>query len=129
MYSLTTQYRTIVNKSTSNIPLSSCLGDALIHASFPLILYGAGLFHPLMLLAPLANYTFLRCVGGETENEKNQEEKYLITDAKKWRGLRRYQIEKNSFWPGLIEVKNHWTWIVVAAGVVGVGAEWAVRRL
>lgn len=82
-----------------------------------------------MLLAPLANYAFLRYVGGETENEKNQEEKYLIIDAKKLRDLRRYQIEKNSFWPSLIEVKNHWTWIVVAAGVVGVGAEWAVRRL
>lgn len=104
------------------------LGDALIHASFPLILYGAGIFHPLMLLAPLANYAFLRYVGGDGQNEKSQEERYEERDLKKAKDLKSYKMEKNSFWPRVEEWKNEWAWIVVGTGVVGVLGEWSVRK-
>ncbi|KAF7865916.1 hypothetical protein EAF04_006080 [Stromatinia cepivora] len=104
------------------------LGDTLIHTSFPLILYGAGLFHPLMLLAPLANYAFLRYVGGDTQNEKNQQERYEAKDLKKLEDFRGYKIEKNSVWPGVEELHNGWLWSVVAAGAVGVLGEWGVRN-
>ncbi|KAI9641229.1 hypothetical protein NHQ30_010029 [Ciborinia camelliae] len=98
------------------------LGDALIHASFPLILYGAGLFHPLMLLAPLANYAFLRYIGGDRENERSQEARYEVTDPRKLKDFKRYQREKNSFWPGVEELQNRWTWIVVAIGAAGMSS-------
>ncbi|KAF7879717.1 uncharacterized protein EAF02_007887 [Botrytis sinoallii] len=104
------------------------LGDALIHASFPLVLYGAGIFHPLMLLAPLANYAFLRYVGGDGQNEKSQEERYEERDLKKAKDLKSYQMEKNSFWPRVEELKNEWTWIVVGAGVAGVVGEWGFGK-
>jgi steroid 5-alpha reductase family enzyme len=41
------------------------LGDALVHFSFPLWTLGAGIFTPWQLLGPIANYTFLRSVGGD----------------------------------------------------------------
>ncbi|KAF7889067.1 hypothetical protein EAF00_009367 [Botryotinia globosa] len=104
------------------------LGDALIHASFPLILYGAGIFHPLMLLAPLTNYAFLRYVGGDGQNEKSQEERYEEGDLKKAKDLKSYKMEKNSFWPRVEELKNEWTWIVVGAGIAGVVGEWGVGK-
>ncbi|KAJ8068221.1 hypothetical protein OCU04_003789 [Sclerotinia nivalis] len=104
------------------------LGDTLIHASFPLILYGAGLFHPLMLLAPLTNYAFLRYVGGDAQNEKNQEERYETRDLEKLKDFKRYKGEKNSVWPGVEELNNGWLWSVVAAGAVGVLGEWGVRN-
>merc|ERR1711981_1075508 len=48
------------------------LGDALIHASFPLLLYGSGMLHPLALLGPAANYVYLRYVGGDRQTETSQ---------------------------------------------------------
>ncbi|ESZ97211.1 hypothetical protein SBOR_2405 [Sclerotinia borealis F-4128] len=98
------------------------LGDTLLHASFPLILYGAGLFHPLMLLAPLANYTFLRYIGGQGENEVE------VKDSRKVKDLEKYKREKNSFWPGVDELHNEWTWTVVAIGAAGVFGEWGLRK-
>lgn len=81
-----------------------------------------------MLLAPLANYTFLRYIGGVEENEKSQEQRYEVKDLKKSRDLKRYKLEKNSFWPGVAELQNEWTWIVVAVGAAGVVGEWGVRK-
>ncbi|APA15192.1 hypothetical protein sscle_14g099620 [Sclerotinia sclerotiorum 1980 UF-70] len=105
------------------------LGDTLIHTSFPLILYGAGLFHPLMLLAPVANYTFLRYVGGDAQTEKYQEERYeKMGEEEKLGDFRGLKGEKNSFWPGVQEWDNGWLWGVLGVGVVGVLGEWGVRK-
>ncbi|QSZ37713.1 hypothetical protein DSL72_008812 [Monilinia vaccinii-corymbosi] len=104
------------------------LGDTLLHAAFPLILYAAGLFHPLMILAPLANYTFLRYIGRDGQNDRGQEERYEVKDLRKSKDLKKYKMEKNSFWPGAAEVQNGWTWIVVAVGAAGVVGEWGIRR-
>lgn len=41
------------------------LGDALCHFAFPLWNYGSGIFSPWQLLGPVANYIFLRGVGGD----------------------------------------------------------------
>lgn len=41
------------------------LGDALCHFAFPLWNLGAGLFSPWQLLGPVANYLFLRGIGGD----------------------------------------------------------------
>ncbi|PQE21666.1 DUF1295 domain protein [Rutstroemia sp. NJR-2017a WRK4] len=104
------------------------LGDALIHASFPLVLYGAGLFHPLMLLAPAANYAFLRFVGGDKENEETQEERYSKTDGAKYAQFQQYKSEKNSFWPSPDELQNKWLWIIAGIGAGGVALERGLRE-
>lgn len=41
------------------------LGDALCHLAFPLWNLGSGLFSPWQLLGPVANYLFLRGIGGD----------------------------------------------------------------
>lgn len=41
------------------------LGDALCHLAFPLWNYGSGLYNPWQLLGPVANYLFLRGIGGD----------------------------------------------------------------
>lgn len=41
------------------------LGDALCHLAFPLWNLGSGLFSPWQLLGPIANYAFLRGIGGD----------------------------------------------------------------
>lgn len=41
------------------------LGDALCHLAFPLWNFGSGLFSPWQLLGPIANYLFLRGIGGD----------------------------------------------------------------
>ncbi|CAD6445043.1 23b522b2-6e94-4ad7-b337-27d3130882d3 [Sclerotinia trifoliorum] len=97
------------------------LGDTLIHTSFPLILYGAGLFHPLMLLAPITNYTFLRYVGGDAQTEKYQQERYeKIGSANKLEDFSGLKSGKNSVWPGVEEWGNVWLWSVLACGAMGV---------
>ncbi|KAL3474599.1 hypothetical protein BJX99DRAFT_260196 [Aspergillus californicus] len=103
------------------------LGDALIHISFPILLLGSGLFHPLAALGPVANYVFLRFIGGDKQNEESQAERYAKEDPIKARQFRQYQEEKNSFWPSVKEIGNRWSWVVVAAGVGGVLVERGVR--
>jgi steroid 5-alpha reductase family enzyme len=41
------------------------LGDALCHLAFPLWNFGSGLFSPWQMLGPIANYLFLRGIGGD----------------------------------------------------------------
>ncbi|KAL4921367.1 hypothetical protein BDW62DRAFT_219517 [Aspergillus aurantiobrunneus] len=105
------------------------LGDALIHASFPILLLGSGLFHPLTALGPIANYIFLRFIGGDRENEQTQEERYAKEDPVKAAQFQEYRQEKNSFWPDVREVSNKWTWVVVLAGAGGVLLERGVRSV
>ncbi|RDW78968.1 DUF1295 domain protein [Aspergillus mulundensis] len=105
------------------------LGDALIHFSFPILLLGAGLFHPLAALGPVANYVFLRFVGGDRENEATQAERYAKEDPIKARDFAEYRAEKNSFWPSVKELGNKWTWAVVLAGAGGVVLERGIRSV
>jgi steroid 5-alpha reductase family enzyme len=41
------------------------LGDALCHFAFPLWNFGSGMFSPWQMLGPIANYFFLRGIGGD----------------------------------------------------------------
>ncbi|KAH0428457.1 hypothetical protein CcaCcLH18_09015 [Colletotrichum camelliae] len=99
------------------------LGDALCHLSFPVLLYSAGMLHPLAVLGPIFNYIILRYLGGDKENEASQEERYAKTSPVKLQQLREYRAEKNSFWPAVKEWNNQWVWIVAGAGVVGAAIE------
>ncbi|KAI0171920.1 DUF1295-domain-containing protein [Hypoxylon sp. FL1284] len=102
------------------------LGDALCHLSFPILLYAAGQLHPLAVLGPVANYAFLRYVGGDRENEADQERRYAAEQPAKHRQLLRYRADKNSFWPGIAEAGNKWLWAVAAVGAGGVVLERSV---
>ncbi|KAL1648090.1 hypothetical protein SLS58_002417 [Diplodia intermedia] len=103
------------------------LGDALIHFSFPVLLYSAGILHPLSILGPVANYVFLRFIGGDKDNEADQESRYPKENQLKYQQLMEYKREKNSFWPSPQEIQNKWTWAVLAAGAGGVILERGVR--
>jgi hypothetical protein len=99
-----------------------------MHLSFPFLPSGDGRFYPLTLLGPLANYIFLRCVGGDKQNESSQEERYIKEgEAHKYDQLRKARLQKNSFWPALEQWKNPWVWVVIASVVVGVGLEKTAR--
>jgi hypothetical protein len=103
----------------ANPKIISSLGDALMHASFPILLSSAVIMHPLALLGPVANYFFLRFGGGDVDNETFQEEKYKTEDPKKYAQLQEYRQQKGSFWPKPEEIYNPWTWVVVSAGLSG----------
>ncbi|PLB50820.1 DUF1295 domain protein [Aspergillus steynii IBT 23096] len=102
------------------------LGDALVHFSF-VVLNAASSFNPLVLLGPVANYAYLRFVGGDKQNEESQEARYKDQDPHKYVQLQAWRQEKNSFWPSLSELVNPWTWAVVGSAVVGVAVEEGVR--
>ncbi|ENH75901.1 hypothetical protein FOC1_g10003042 [Fusarium oxysporum f. sp. cubense race 1] len=105
------------------------LGDALIHASFPILLLGAGILHPIAALGPIANYVFLRYLGGDRENEESQAERYSKHDAVKALEFEEYRQQKNSFWPKLEELKNSWTLGMLGVGVAGVVLERGLRAM
>ncbi|KAE8149705.1 hypothetical protein BDV25DRAFT_130165 [Aspergillus avenaceus] len=102
------------------------LGDALVHISF-VLLNAANSFNPAVLLGPVANYLYLRVVGGDKQNEASQEARYKEQDPHKYKQLQAWRREKNSFWPSPSELVNPWTWAVIGSGVVGVVLEEAVR--
>jgi hypothetical protein len=102
------------------------LGDALVHVSF-VVLNAANTFNPLVLLGPIANYLYLRIVGGDKQNEASQEARYKEQDPHKYEQLQAWRREKNSFWPNLSELANPWTWAVVGSGLVGVVLEEVIR--
>ncbi|KAI4781930.1 DUF1295-domain-containing protein [Aureobasidium sp. EXF-3400] len=103
-------------------------GDALVHFSFPLLLAANGMFNPLSLVGPLANYAFLRFIGGDKQNEESQEQRYKTEAPKKYAQLEEWRANKNSFWPALREVTNPWSLALVGIGAVGVLAERGLRR-
>ncbi|KAH8429810.1 DUF1295 domain protein [Aspergillus melleus] len=102
------------------------LGDALVHFSF-VVLNAASSFNPLVILGPVANYLYLRFVGGDKQNEESQEARYKEQDPHKYVQLQAWKQEKNSFWPSLGEVLNPWTWAVLGSGLVGVVLEEGIR--
>jgi len=74
------------------------LGDALIHMSFPLLLWSTPAWHPLLLLGPLTNYRFLRKLGGDIENEASQEEGYKEAgDAQKLQDHKHTERRRTAF--------------------------------
>lgn len=108
--------------------LTDYLGDTLVHFSFPLLLYANGLFNPLSLIGPLANYAFLRFIGGDKENEETQEQRYKTSAPNKYIQLEAWRAEKNSFWPNPKEIANPWSIALVGIGAVGVLVERGLRR-
>lgn len=84
--------------------------------------------HPLTLLGPMANYAFLRYIGGDRENETSQEQRYQKEDQTKYAQLQKYKQEKNSFWPRADEFANPWTLAVLGAGVGGAVLEYSVKN-
>ncbi|WWD21852.1 hypothetical protein CI109_106340 [Kwoniella shandongensis] len=100
------------------------LGDILIHASFPILLYANNLFNPYVLLGPLTNWFFLRYISGDKQNEASQEVRYAREDPVKSREFEEYKREKNAVWPSFTEVTtNKWSWIVLGVGAAAAVVE------
>ncbi|KAK4183077.1 hypothetical protein QBC35DRAFT_508785 [Podospora australis] len=99
------------------------LGDALVHMSFPLMLYASDMLAPIALFGPLANYLFLRYVGGDKTDEYSRTRRYSSSDVGKKIEFDRYRRERNSFWPDKSSLTNKWTWIVVGCGIAGAALE------
>ena len=116
-----------IDHSPANLHISY-LGDILIHASIPILLYGSDMLAPIELLGPIANYLFLRYVGGDKQLESYQEEKYAKEEPVKKAELDSWKNgDKNSIWPNVQEVQNPWVWAVIGAGVAGVALEEGLR--
>lgn len=111
----------------TDLVMCSYLGDTLVHLSFPLFLWGSGKLHPIVLLGPLANYAFLRYVGGDAQNEASQAERYAKTSPAKAQEFAVYQQTKNSFWPKAQEATNPWTLAVLGIGAAGLALERVAR--
>jgi hypothetical protein len=92
------------------------------------MLYGSGMLHPLAIFAPVANYVYLRFVGGDRQTETSQRRRYSTSDPVKFAQFEKYSEEKNSFWPSTKEVKNPWLWAIVGSGVAGVAIERLLRE-
>ena len=99
-----------------------------MHCSFLPLLYSANLLHPLTLAGPLVNYIFLRFIGGDKENEANQEARYRADNSEKYEQLQEWKADKNSFWPKVEEIANPWTLAVLGCAAVGALAEVGLRR-
>lgn len=120
---------TFLTFKSPRLTKNSYLGDALVHASFPILLLGSGILHPITALGPIANYIFLRYISGDKENEQSQAERYSKHDAIKAQDFKEYREQKNSFWPKLEELTNSWTLGVLGAGVAGVFLERGLRNV
>lgn len=107
----------------------SYLGDALIHTSFPVMFYASGMLHPLAILGPVANYVFLRFIGGDKQTETSQKRRYSTSNPAKFAQFEQYSEEKNSFWPSTKELQNPWLWGIVGSGIAGAVLERVVREL
>jgi hypothetical protein len=120
----------LVIGSSCWIPLTnSYLGDQLQQLAYPVLLFAHSLFHPIALVSPIANYIFLRYLGGDKENEASQLERYKVEDETKYEQFQLYKRDKNAFWPSVREVTNGWVWAIAGWGLFGVGVERVVRRL
>ncbi|OWY54324.1 hypothetical protein AA0120_g4226 [Alternaria tenuissima] len=105
------------------------LGDALVHISFIVMLYGSDMLAPVELLGPAANYAFLRFFGGDAEKEKHQERRYSASQPDKFRELEKFRADKNAFWPSVDELSNKWLWTVLGVGGLGIAVEQTLRAL
>ncbi|KAI0148614.1 DUF1295-domain-containing protein [Xylariaceae sp. FL1272] len=105
------------------------LGDALVHLSFPLLLYGSDMLAPVEVLGAIANYLFLRHVGGDKETERHQHRRYSESSPEKFADFQKHKQSHNSFWPKRDVLTNKWLWIVAGAGVAGAAVEQAIHQL
>lgn len=105
------------------------LGDALVHISFIVMLYGSDMLAPIELLGPLANYGFLRFFGGDAQKEKSQERRYSASHPQKMAELEKFRADKNAFWPSADELNNKWLWTVLGVGGAGIVVEQTLRAL
>ncbi|KAK5091271.1 hypothetical protein LTR05_001453 [Lithohypha guttulata] len=104
------------------------LGDALVHFSFPLLLYASDMLAPIELLGSVANYAFLRYLGGDKATESAQERRYSVSSSEKHADLQKYRNEKHAFWPDFTkEYDNRWLWRVLGAGAAGAVIEQAIH--
>lgn len=108
---------------------NSYLGDALVHISFIVMLYGSDMLAPIELLGPLANYGFLRFFGGDAQKEKSQERRYSASHPQKMAELEKFRADKNAFWPSADELNNKWLWTVLGVGGAGIVVEQTLRAL
>ncbi|TGJ82931.1 hypothetical protein E0Z10_g5816 [Xylaria hypoxylon] len=99
------------------------LGDALVHLSFPLLLYGSDMLAPVEVLGGIANYLFLRYVGGDKQTERHQARRYSESNPEKFADFQRRKETHNSFWPKADVLTNQWLWTVVGAGAAGAAVE------
>lgn len=104
------------------------LGDALVHFSFPILLFASDMLAPVELLGPIANYLFLRHLGGDKKTEQHQEDHY---DGEKKIDFEQNKadVAVNSFWPDVKQYANQWVWITVGAGVAGAGIEQVLHMM
>lgn len=83
---------------------------------------------PIELLGSLANYAFLRYLGGDKATESSQERRYSVSSLEKHADLQKYREEKHAFWPDLTkEYNNSWLWTVAGAGAAGALVEQALH--
>lgn len=80
-----------------------------------------------MLLGPIANYLFLRCVGGDKQAEASQMERYRSRDANKYQQLTEWRKENNSFWSAFRDLCSPWTLAIAGCGFIGVMVEEGLR--
>ncbi|KAK5624829.1 hypothetical protein RRF57_000545 [Xylaria bambusicola] len=105
------------------------LGDALVHLSFPVLLYGSDMLAPVELLGSITNYLFLRYVGGDKQIERHQARRYSQSSREKFADFQRHRETHNSFWPKADVVTNRWLWTIVGAGAAGALMEQAFHHL
>ncbi|KAK4097676.1 hypothetical protein N658DRAFT_518470 [Parathielavia hyrcaniae] len=105
------------------------LGDAMVHASYALLLFANNMLAPVALLGPLTNYLFLRWIGGDKQTEESQVQRYAMQNVAKKVDFDRYRHERNSFWPDASQLRNKWAWVVVGCGVAGAVIEKTARQL
>ncbi|KAI1260265.1 DUF1295-domain-containing protein [Xylariaceae sp. FL1019] len=105
------------------------LGDALVHLSFPLLLYGSDMLAPVEILGAIANYLFLRYVGGDKQTERHQHRRYSESNPEKFADFQKRKESHNSFWPKSDVLTNKWLWTIVAAGVAGAAVEQTIHQL
>lgn len=85
---------------------------------------------PIELLGSIANYVFLRSIGGDKPTEASQERRYSVSSLEKHADLQRYREEKNAFWPDFAkEINNSWLWTIVGSGFAGALVEQAIHQL
>ncbi|KAI1120601.1 DUF1295-domain-containing protein [Nemania abortiva] len=105
------------------------LGDALVHLSFPLLLYGSDMLAPVEVLGGLANYVFLRRVGGDRLTERHQARRYSESQPEKFADFQRRRETHNAFWPAADVWTNQWLWVVLGAGAAGALVEHVLQYM
>jgi steroid 5-alpha reductase family enzyme len=109
--------------------MNSYLGDTLVHLSFPLLLYGSDMLAPIEILGAVANYVFLRHVGGDQQTERDLARRYSENNQEKFNDFQKFRETHNSVWPKADVLTNKWLWILVGAGAVGVAIERIVSQI